>query len=71
MFMFHGECYMIGFGVSCAGNKTEHTLKLCTMNKIISEISRKYGDKYKGFELTLDGHLGNIILAGEANKIPI
>lgn len=71
MFMFHGECYMIGFGVSCAGNKTEHTLQLCTMNKRISKISRTYGDKYRGFELTLDGHLGNIILEGEANKISI
>ena len=34
-------------------------------------ISCKYGDRYAGFELTLDGHFGNVILEGSGNKIPI
>lgn len=71
MFMFNGECYMFGLGVSCTGNKTEHTLQLCRMNRIIFKIAHKYGDKYKGFELTLNTHLGNIILENSSNKIPI
>ena len=37
----------------------------------ISQISCKYGDRYAGFELTLDGHFGNVILEGSGNKIPI
>ncbi len=71
MFMFNDECFMFGWGVSSTGNKVEHTIQLCNTNKKIQKISREYGDKYKGFELTLDGHLGNVIFDEPVNKIVI
>lgn len=49
----------------------DYSIILCELNRKISQISCKYGDRYAGFELTLDGHFGNVILEGSRNKIPI
>ena len=40
----------------------DYSIILCELNRKISQISCKYGDRYAGFELTLDGHFGNVIL---------
>ena len=71
MFKFGNEVYMMGWGVSSEGHKMDYSIILCELNRKISQISCKYGDRYAGFELTLDGHFGNVILEGSGNKIPI
>ena len=71
MFKFGNEVYMMGLGVSSKGHKMDYSIILCELNRKISQISCKYGDRYAGFELTLDGHFGNVILEGSRNKIPI
>ena len=71
MFKFGNEVYMMGWGVSSEGHKMDYSIILCELNRKISQISCKYGDRYAGFELTLDGHFGNVILEGSGNKILI
>ena len=68
---FGNEVYMMGLGVSSKGHKMDYSIILCELNRKISQISCKYGDRYAGFELTLDGHFGNVILEGSGNKILI
>ena len=71
MLKFGNEVYRMGWGVSSKGHKMDYSIILCELNRKISQISCKYGDRYAGFELTLDGHFGNVILEGSGNKIPI
>ena len=71
MLKFGNEVYMMGWGVSSEGHKMDYSIILCELNRKISQISCKYGDRYAGFELTLDGHFGNVILEGSGNKILI
>ena len=65
------EVLSIVYNNRSKGHKMDYSIILCELNRKISQISCKYGDRYAGFELTLDGHFGNVILEGSGNKIPI
>ena len=46
MLKFGNEVYRMGWGVSSKGHKMDYSIILCELNRKISQISCKYGDRY-------------------------
>lgn len=66
LFNLGGKSYHLLNGISCSGNKINHTYTLIHLNRQIDKIAQNYAE-YIGFELTLNDNFGVLTVKKENN----